>query len=43
MDWALAIVWRCLRCGYLVTAPEPPAECPDCGAPREEFVLVEED
>ena len=39
----LTILWKCLRCGYQVVAENPPEQCPDCGAPREEFVHVEED
>jgi rubrerythrin len=37
-------VWSCLDCGYqLLGAPAPPASCPDCGAPKENFMLVTED
>ena len=34
--------WRCAVCGYVHRGDEPPAECPVCGAPREEFELYEE-
>lgn len=37
------LVWKCLRCGYHLQADAAPARCPHCQAPREEFVLVEED
>ena len=37
------LIWQCLSCGYTTPAKEPPDQCPDCGASREEFVLVEED
>jgi len=38
------IVWRCTRCGHLFVPGEELTErCPDCEAPKEEFVLVEED
>jgi CBS domain-containing protein/rubredoxin len=41
---AMQLVWRCTDCGYLLTRTEQlPDECPDCGAPRENFVLVTED
>jgi rubrerythrin len=36
-------IWQCLKCGYSLVAREPPDRCPDCGAPREEFVLIDED
>jgi rubrerythrin len=39
----MAIVWKCLICGYHQQDDRPPEHCPNCGAPREEFVLVEED
>ena len=29
--------WRCKVCGYEVIADEPPAVCPVCGVPAEEF------
>jgi rubrerythrin len=40
---AMAIVWKCLVCGYHQQDDQPPEHCPNCGAPKEEFVLVEED
>jgi rubrerythrin len=41
---ALELVWRCLCCGELWLRQDAPHEaCPNCGAPREEFVLVTED
>jgi rubrerythrin len=39
----LYLIWQCLKCGYALVAKDPPDKCPDCGAPREEFVLIEED
>jgi CBS domain-containing protein len=40
----MELVWRCLDCGYqLLGAPVPPASCPDCGTPKENFMLVTED
>ena len=39
----MAIVWKCLSCGHHVQGDQPPARCPSCRAPREQFVLVEED
>ena len=40
---AVELVWKCLRCGHHVQTEAAPAACPHCQAPREEFVLVEED
>ncbi|MDQ6695780.1 MAG: CBS domain-containing protein [Chloroflexota bacterium] len=41
---SMQLVWRCTDCGYLLTRAEQlPDECPDCGAPKEHFVLVTED
>lgn len=37
------LVWKCLQCGHHLQAEAAPAACPSCWAPREEFVLVEED
>ena len=28
----------CTICGYIFVGDEPPAQCPQCGAPREKFV-----
>jgi CBS domain-containing protein/rubredoxin len=40
----MQLVWRCTDCGYLLTRAEQlPDQCPDCGAPKEHFVLVTED
>lgn len=41
----LAIVWRCLVCGFLwPDRGEPlPDKCVNCGAPKTEFELVQED
>lgn len=32
--------WRCSRCGYVATGPEPPDVCPVCGAPASEFIEI---
>ncbi len=41
---SMQLVWRCTDCGYLLTRAEQlPDSCPDCGAPKEHFVLVTED
>ncbi len=29
--------WKCRVCGYIHEGPEPPDECPVCGAPKELF------
>ena len=39
----MAIVWKCMSCGHHAPGDQPPANCPSCRAPREQFVLVEED
>jgi len=39
----LYLIWQCLKCGYVTPAKDPPDRCPECHAPREEFLLVEED
>lgn len=40
----MELVWRCLECGHLLQrAASPPDRCPDCGAPREHFLLLTED
>jgi rubredoxin/uncharacterized membrane protein len=33
--------WKCTVCGYLHEGPEPPENCPRCGAARSEFIPVE--
>lgn len=30
--------WRCIVCGYIHEAAEPPRWCPLCGADRDQFV-----
>ena len=41
----LAIMWKCLACGYMwPNKDEPlPEHCVNCGAPKTEFILVDED
>lgn len=36
------VVWRCLNCGYITEAPEPPAMCPACAHPKDYFELLGE-
>ncbi|SHJ47291.1 FAD-dependent oxidoreductase [Parasporobacterium paucivorans] len=33
--------WICTVCGYIHIGEEPPQICPQCGAPKEKFVLQE--
>jgi len=33
--------WKCTVCGYIHDGPEPPERCPQCGAPKEKFILLE--
>ena len=35
--------WRCTVCGYRSEGPEPPENCPVCGADRSKFVPLEEE
>ena len=40
---AVSKKWQCTICGYIHEGPEPPEECPVCGADKSKFVeLVEE-
>ncbi|MDO8586275.1 MAG: hypothetical protein Q7T82_04485 [Armatimonadota bacterium] len=40
----LELIWRCTECGYVQAKREAlPEACPSCGAPKQSFVLVEED
>ena len=39
----IELVWKCLKCGHHEPGKSPPDACPSCQAPREEFILVEED
>jgi rubredoxin/uncharacterized membrane protein len=32
--------WKCTVCGYVHTGPEPPEQCPVCGADKSMFVEV---
>ena len=36
-------MWRCDVCGYLHEGDEAPEVCVKCGAPREKFVLLDEE
>jgi len=33
--------WKCTICGYVHEGEHPPEECPVCGAPKSQFVLLE--
>lgn len=35
--------WRCMVCGYIHVGEEPPETCPQCGAPKEEFQLINDE
>jgi rubrerythrin len=41
----LEIMWKCLKCGHLWPnlGAALPEQCTSCGAPKTEFVLLEED
>ena len=34
--------WKCALCGYIHEGPEPPAECPICGASADQFEPIPE-
>ncbi len=34
--------WKCLVCGYIHEGDQPPEQCPSCGAPKSQFILLEE-
>jgi rubrerythrin len=33
------VTWTCLKCGYSITANEPPEKCPACDHPTEYFII----
>ena len=35
--------WQCTVCGYIHEGPEPPDECPVCGADKSEFIELKAD
>lgn len=37
-DGTVSYRWRCIVCGYVHEAPEPPRWCPMCGADSDQFV-----
>lgn len=40
----MTIIWRCLKCNQHLPAGAPlPDACPNCGAPKTDLALVEED
>lgn len=34
--------WKCTVCGYVHEGDQPPEQCPSCGAPKSQFVLLTE-
>jgi rubrerythrin len=34
--------WKCTVCGYVHEGDQPPEKCPSCGAPKSQFILLEE-
>ena len=38
-----AIMWRCWECGEMGQIEDIPAECPSCGAPKEDIYYWQED
>lgn len=42
--WPMELIYKCTACGLLQPREQPlPARCPECGAPKEYFMLVTED
>jgi len=35
--------WLCTICGYIHEGDEPPEICPQCGAPKDKFIKLEEE
>ncbi|AIS31822.1 MULTISPECIES: rubrerythrin [Methanobacterium] len=33
------VTWTCIKCGYSVTAKQPPEKCPSCDHPTEYFMI----
>ncbi|MXR52189.1 hypothetical protein GRX03_11325 [Halovenus sp. WSH3] len=42
-EYGDAIMWRCWECGEMGQIEDIPAECPSCGAPKEEIYYWQED
>lgn len=36
-------LWRCGVCGYVHDGKDAPNKCPKCGAPKEQFKLIEKE
>jgi len=36
-------LWKCEVCGYIGEGDEAPEVCPKCGAPKEKFVLLDDE
>ena len=34
--------WRCMVCGYIAEGKRPPKICPKCGAPEEDFEMLDD-
>lgn len=34
--------WKCTVCGYVHEGDQPPEQCPSCGAPKTQFILLTE-
>jgi len=34
------VVWRCLKCGFVVESNEPPAKCPACQHPQSWYEII---
>jgi len=42
-ETGMAKKWKCTVCGYIHEGEQPPEECPRCGAPRAQFIPLEEE
>ncbi len=35
--------WICSICGYMHSGEDPPDRCPNCDAPRDDFIEVDDE
>ena len=37
------MAWECTQCGFTLESTNPPRECPECGAPQELLMWVQDE
>jgi rubredoxin len=37
------MLWKCGVCGYIHDGKDAPGKCPKCGAPKEQFVKIDDE